>query len=382
MNIFKKILFRELNFIKEEKSLFALIFLAPFFFAFFYSSVYISKVETDINIIVVDEDNSELSRTFTRYLDAHQKLAIYSNSFNYHDAETFIKEDKIAGFVFISSGFEKSIKQSKGFTVSLYLNNARFLTSNDINISVNEVAGTMNASIKLNYLQSNNFSKKQSLAQFEPIKIDIRSLYNFTESYGDFVIPGLLALILQQTLLIGISLAFTKEIEEKRTKELYELSNKSLTKAIILKSIFYIVLFSTISFFFFTVTFNLFSISLTGSAFALLCITTAYLISVSMFGFFLSTFLKRKIAVLQFFAFTSLPFFMASGYSWPKSAIYDSINWFMYLVPSTSYLESFICVTQKGQGFDGIYVNTIILIILAALYFTAGLYKIKKLPIH
>lgn len=379
---FKKILFRELEFIKEESSLFALIILAPFFFAFFYSSVYTAKVETNIKIAVVDKDRTELSRTFTRYLDSHQQLSIYSNSLNYSEAVELVKEDEIPGFIFIDKNFEKDIKQLKDFTLPLYLNNTRFLTSNDINKAVNEVAATMSSGIKLKYLQSIGFSKDQSMAQIEPIRLDIRSLYNFTESYGDFVIPGLLALILQQTLLIGISLSFAKEIEENRLPELFQFAKESFLIGSGIKIIIYLVLFAAIAFFFFSVTFDLFKIALIGSVFDLAILSLFYLISVSSFGFLLSTFIKKKTAVLQFFAFTSLPFFLASGYSWPKDAIPVLINWLMYLIPSTSYLNSYVNITQKGQSLEGNLMTLILLLLLSVVYFLIGNYRLKKLPLH
>lgn len=376
MKNFKNILFRELNFIKEETSLFALIILAPFFFAFFYSTVYSAKVETNIKIAVIDNDNTETSRNFTRNLDAHQQLSIYSNQLDFYEAKELIKKDKIPAFLFIDKGFEKDLKQRKSTNIPLFLNNTRFLTSNDINKAVNETAAYFGAGIKLKYFESNKFNPEQSLAQIEPIKIDMRSLYNFTESYGDFVIPGLLALIIQQTLLIGISLTFTKEIEEKKINEF--ISN-SLLNTVLQKSFIYLIFFGILAFFFYTVLFSLFKINNNGNYFALSVIAILHLTASISFGIFISTFLKRKIAVLQFYAFTSLPFFLASGYSWPKTAIPDFINWIMYLIPSTSFLESFIGITQKGQGLEVNLTAVGIMLFLSLIYFPIGFYRLRKL---
>lgn len=376
MKNFQEILFRELNFIKEESSLFALIVLAPFFFAFFYSTVYTAKVETNIKIAVVDNDKTEASRNFIRYLEAHQQLSIYSNQLDYYEATELIKKDKIPAFVFIDKGFEKELKQRNSFNIPLFLNNTRFLTSNDINKAVNETAAFFGAGIKFKYFESNKFNLEQSLAQIEPIKIDMRSLYNFTESYGDFVIPGLLALIIQQTLLIGISLSFTKEIEEKKINEF---TSNSLLNTVLQKSFIYLIFFGILAFFFYTVLFSLFKINNSGNYFALSILAILHLTASISFGIFISTFLKRKIAVLQFYAFTSLPFFLASGYSWPKIAIPDFINWIMYLIPSTSFLESFIGITQKGQGLEVNLTAVGVLLVLSLFYFSMGFYRLKKL---
>ena len=92
--------------------------------------------------------------------------------------------------------------------------------------------------------------------------------------------------------------------------------------------------------------------------------------------------MKKKTAVLQFFAFTSLPFFLASGYSWPKDAIPVLINWLMYLIPSTSYLNSYVNITQKGQSLEGNLMTLILLLLLSVVYFLIGNYRLKKLPLH
>ncbi len=80
------------------------------------------------------------------------------------------------------------------------------------------------------------------------MSLEIKPMFNTTETYGDFLIPALLALILQQTLLMSIAETFAKERETKTLGTLFILSNKSIWGLMNGKSTFYFILFAAYSF--------------------------------------------------------------------------------------------------------------------------------------
>ncbi|MFH0733820.1 MAG: ABC transporter permease [bacterium] len=370
---------REIKIITSDVNIKSVLLFAPLFYAFFYSTVYINKVEDKLPIAIVDYDNTSTSQKLSTDLNAHQMIDVIEHLPSYEEAKEQLERNKIQGFIVISKGFESDLKQIKGTKIKVYLNTSRFLVSNDINKAVNEVIGAKAVEYRKNYYRSQGYSYEQSKQLSEPIQLDMRPLYNTTESYGDFMLPGLLALILHQTLLIGLAESIAKEREYNLLHQLYAVANNNAFAALIGKISFYFVLFCAYAAFFYIVNFDLFSLTLVGSTWLLIFITLLYLLAIIFMAVFIASFFKRKILSLQVFAFTSIPFFLISGYSFPSSAFLNPINIIANLLPSTPYLHAQIRLTQMGANFNQILTEIIQLVIFVVVGFFASYFRMYKL---
>ncbi|MDP4173592.1 MAG: ABC transporter permease [Bacteroidota bacterium] len=373
------VLQREINFIIKDKDLIVIILLSPIFYACFYGSAYFHKSEQDVPVAVVDMDKSSLSQQLIRNLDAHQLININEVLPDLNSAIDRVNSFKSHGIVFIPKNFENNLKSGKGTDLKVYLNTTRFLISNDINKAVNEVTGTISAGVRLKYFQTQGYSFEQAKELIEPLNCEVKSLFNPVEGYGDFLIPGLLVLILQQTLLIGLAESVAKEREFNTLHELYATSNKSIWATITGKGLFYFILFSSYAVLFYTLHFSIFKISFRGSVSAVVLLTALFLISVIYMGIFVSSFFKRKIVSLQLFAFTSYPFFLISGYPWPRQTMPLPIRYLSYVIPSTPYLNAFNRITQMGAGWIDILPELYQLVILCCLGLVLAKIRMKIL---
>ena len=79
------------------------------------------------------------------------------------------------------------------------------------------------------------------MAVAEPISTEVRSLFNPGGYYGDFLLPGLLLLILQQTMLIGLAESIARERESNSLKQWLTDTHGNIFAAITGKSLFYIL---------------------------------------------------------------------------------------------------------------------------------------------
>ncbi|MGD9487121.1 MAG: ABC transporter permease [Calditrichaceae bacterium] len=361
---FNRVLLREIQLIKSDINILMVILLAPLFYAFFYPSIYVHKTEHDVPIVVVDQDKSALSADLIRYLDIHQLTKVTETVTDLEQAKDRIYSMATEGIIYIPDGFESNLKSGSGTDLKVYINTNRFLISNDINKAVNEVIGTMGAGIRLSYFRTNGNSFEQAIELIEPVRGDIRPMFNPSESYGDFLIPGLLVLIIQQTLLIGLSESMAKEREKHTLGNLFETANRSIWATIAGKASFFILLFGSYSFFMFTVLFKVFKLNFAGSKSALFVLTFLFLLSVIFLSLFVSSFFKRKILSMQFFVFTSYPIFLLSGYSWPLQSMPAMLRTFAYVLPGTPYLNAVVRITQMNAGWNHILPELLLLAIL------------------
>jgi len=376
---FVQVFRRELGIIVKDKDILMIILLSPVFYAFFYGSFYMYKSETDVPVVVLDYDNSAISREFIRNVDAHKLVKITEFVQDYNSAQDRIFSMEAQGAIIIPANFSNNIKLVQPADIKLLLNTSRFLPSNDINIAVNEISAQMRLDLRLKYFQKKGYNFGQVQGNIEPVREDIRAMFNYTESYGDFIIPALLVLILQQTLLIGLSESVAKERERGTLHELYESANKSVWAMMSGKASFYLMLYAAYTLFFLAVPFYVFKLTLIGNIFTLVVLSLIFLISVVYVGIFVSSFFKKKIISLQFFVFTSYPVLLISGYVWPI----QSMPWFLkaltYLMPSTPYLNAFNRITKMGAGWEHILPEFIHLLLLALLGFAGARIRMKML---
>ena len=373
------VFWRETEIIRHDRNIVIVLLLAPVVYALFLGTIFNNKIETDIPIVVVDNDHTAISRTLIRSFDSHQLLQVMEIEPDFEVAKEYIVKSKAQAIVYIPNNFGDALQSGQASNLEVYLNTARFLPSNDINKAVNEIALTMAAGIRLKYFQTKGLSTEQVREMVQPLNGDIRSLFNVAESYGDFLLPGLFILILQQTLLFGLALSVAREREMKTLVSLNTASGGSSLVAVLGKGAPYLLLYGSYTIFSLVVFFSLFSLNVLGSISALAMLMVLSLMAIIGFAVFVSSFFKQEIQALQFLVFSSMPLFLLSGYSWPVWAMPWPLRAITQLLPSTPLFQAFVRVTQMGAGWHQILPDLFQLLILAIGWTAVAQWRIRRL---
>jgi len=371
------ILKREIGIIIKDIDIRSIILLAPLFYSFFYAAVYFNKAERDVPVTVIDMDKSTLSKRLIKNIDSDEFLNVTGEAADYLSARDLIFRESVQAAVIIPKGFESSIKSHQGSSIKLLINSTRFLVSNDINKAMNEVVLNFNNEIKINTLQQNGYNYNQAVIVSEPLNEEVKFLFNPSETYGDFLIPGILVLILQQTLLMGISESVSRERELGTFGDLFYKAKNSVSAAIVGKSMFYLMLFGSYALLFFTLHFNLFTINQKGNWALIFFMTFLFLLPVICFGFFIASFIKKKLLTLQIMALSSYPVFFLSGYSWPPKSMPWLLQAISQFIPFTPFINAFTRITQMRAGVYDVIPQIFHLVILSLIGIIAVYFRMK-----
>lgn len=370
---------REARRISKDVNIITIILLAPILYVFLYGTFYINKTEENVKIVVVDYDHSEASREFIRKLDAHKSIEVAYIVPDFNEAQDLINKWKTFGVVYIDKDFGKKLDKFEQTKIKVSLNTSRFMVSNDINLAVNDVVIDMTSALRLKYYERLGYSFEQANELIEPFKAELRSLYNTSDTYGDFILPGILILILQQTLMIGLSESIAKEREENTIDEWYRASNSSIFVTMWGKSLFYYFNYIAYSALFFSAFFGMLKLHINGSIIALIILTLLFILSVIYITIFLSSFFKRKIIAVQTIAFTTYPIFFTSGYSWPSFTMPVYLQWFAQILPSSPYLDAMSRIVNKGATLADVKFQILHIAILAFISLIATRIRLKFL---
>ena len=380
MRAFADLFKRELRLITKDHSLLLTLLIAPVLYAFFYGSIYINKEEQDVKIAVVDDDGSSLSRLISKEINA-TKIAEVISVANLEQAKEKMYRGDVEGYLYLETGLESKVLSLQQGNVVLALNASRFLPSSDLTSAITKICLTLSAGVRLNYFKMQGKSSELAMQETNPVKLDYRPLYNESGSYGGFLLPGLLALILQQTLLIGLSESMAAERGEKRLSELLRLGRGSPSAMLWGKGLWYFLLYCCYALFFLTVNFQILNLPLRGSAFDISVLMVLFLLTLIPMGLWIGSLFKSQIIAMQVLAFSTYPIFLITGYSLPYASLPEAIQWISALLPTTPFLKSYQSVTQAGGNLTdniGAVVHLIILWLFFAGLFVLRIQRLEK----
>lgn len=373
-----EILKRELRNVSKDSSLFLILLLAPILYAFMYGSIYLNKGEEKVRLALIDNDGTAISRTLTEQLNSTPMIEIVPSS-NLSEAQEKMFQGDVQGYFYIQSGFEKNIFSQKQANVNLVLNASRFLPSSDLLSTATKVCLTVGAGVRKTYFNKQGMGEDEAMKMTNPINMDYRPLYNSSMTYGSFLLPGLLVIILQQTLLIGVAAAFTSEREEKKLLNLYQISKQSISKMIFGKSLLYLIVFMIFGLFFSVVNFSVFGVEVRGNYLDLAVVSALFISTIIVFGMLIGSFFKTKLFAFQVLVFSSYPIFLITGYSMPYQALPKFVQMLSDTLPTSPFLKTYISIVQAGGSLSD-NINSIIHLIVLWIIFTLLLhFRIKYL---
>ena len=371
----------ELSLIFEDKSILLTCLVAPILYAFFIGSIYSEKEVTGIPIAVVDFDQSNLSRKVSQLINTSEKVSIEGHYSSLEGAMFRFNNLEVQGIVILPKNFQKQTMNLDGSHVELILNNTKFLTSNEINKSVQSVVLTVAGGVRMQYFISNNIPVQLAKQKAQPILPVVKSIYNATNNYGDYLLPILLILILQQTLIIGFGQSVVHEFKHGILNHLGGYNFFEFIKILSAKSFYYIALYTAYFFVFYKLIFPHFSISFNGSIFLHLFLSFLFITVVMLYTILFASFFKSTIGWTEIMAFSTYPLFLVSGYSWPIDAMPKGLQLVANFLPSTPYFKVFNSVATEGAGLDNItygFVHLLLLLLVGYLLLYVRFRIIKR----
>lgn len=371
-----KLFLREASLVAKDHSLLLTLLIAPLLYAFFYGSIYINKEEENVKLAIVDDDQSRLSRLLAQNIDNSPMVELIHFP-NLEEAKEHMYQGDCQGYLYIPKGTQTNLLSLKQSNVVLAVNAARFLPSSDLLMSVQQICLTIGAGVRLQYFEkTEGLSTAMAMQNVMPINLDYRSLFNERSSYGAFLLPALLALILQQTLLIGLSESVAGERQHGTFKEWLD---GGASTAIWGKGLFYLLLFGAYGFFFLNVNFKLLNLPMRGSGFQLGILLLVLLLTLIPMAQFIGSLFKSQLLCLQIMAFSTYPIFLVTGYTWPFESLPLIVQWISMLLPTTPFIKIYTAIVQSGADLSTQMGPMVHLLLLWLFYSSMCYFRFEKL---
>lgn len=388
---------REFYSITSRYSVILLLIGGIFAYGFLYNFMYEPNVVRDAPVAVVDMSNTKLSREYARLLDATPQAHVISNNSDIIDAKELLKKSDATGIVYIPYDFDQRIRRGEQAVFVLYSVTTVFLYYVAMQESAAGAMLGLNNSVTPEQVVFLPQQDVQTISQTKVIPSKGVALFNYTDGYGTYLIPGVLIVIIFQTIMMLVSMLSGKEYEEMEVNKLsgsylpnYLLYAKfdkdkmrfptfsTLTSIVIGKCSLYSLFYSFFIVFMLGLLPLIFHLPHLASPLLIGALMIPFILSTCLFALSCSIFFKDSDASLLLISFFSVGLIFLSGISYPL----DQMPWYWqathFIFPAAPATLAFVKVNSMGADFSEISQQILVLWIQCMVFFWLSIFSYRK----
>jgi ABC-2 type transport system permease protein len=314
----------------------------------------------DLNTVhtaVLDRDRTESSRDFIQLFEKSGYFNIDYNVSSYEELTDLLDKGKVLTAIVIPTEYEKKINSNQTASVQLIFDGS------DGNKAA--IAAGYSAGIVSGYAQNLLLERAERTGRkttiIGTINPEVRIWYNPNLTTRNYMLPGIVGLIILIVTTSLTSLAIVKEREVGTLEQLivtpvkpYQMILGKFIPFIIIGFVSCTIVLSVMRFWF--------GIEVKGSiAFLFLC-TFVYMLSTLGLGLFVSTISKTQQQAMMTSSFgVLLPMLFFSGFIFPIENMPKIVQYITYAIPLKYYITMIRGIVLKGNGIADLWQDLLIL---------------------
>ena len=322
---------------------------APVLCTMFFTTLMRSGLPTGLPAGIVDEDNTAISRTITRTIEAMEETDFKRSYASYSDARKAMQRGEIYAFFHIPEGTTEDAVANRCPRISFYTNESYLVPGSLLMKDLRTASELAGLALTRETLYARGATEDGAMGMIQPITIETHPIGNPTLDYGvylnNILVPGIFIL------LIMLSTAYTIGMEWKtgNQKQLYAMSGNSPAVALAGKLLPQTALY-TLMFVFCDVWFyrymgypcrsGILSMMLLG----VMTVVASQAFGVFLFGLFTG---QMRVAMCMCSLWGILSFSLA-GFTYPVTAMDRPLQWMSWLFPLRHYYLIYV-----NQALDG-----------------------------
>lgn len=337
---------------------------AVLIYAALYPQAYVPEVLREVPTVVLDRDGSATSRQLARMADAHELVRVVLRTADGAAAERMIREGEAGAVLEIPREFERRLLRGEPVTVGAFADASYFLVYRQALTGLTESARTLSAGIEIKRLVAAGMPSERAKAAREPLPLVVRPLFNRAEGYASYIVPAVLLVILQQTLLIGIGLLGGTE---RAGGDAPRVAGPLAT--VLGRAGFYLALYAVHAAFYLLVVHPWFGLARRGALADSALVLLPFLLASIFLALAAGRLWRSREGSMQLLVWSSLPAVFLAGFAWPPEALPRWLDRAAQVIPSTPAIAAFLRVHHMGATLAHVGRELTTLWILAAVYF-------------
>ena len=332
-------------------------------------SLDVDNVET----IVVDYDKSELSRDFISKLDASAYFHVSERLSRTKDAIDYLDHDRTKVAIILPPNFTKSIRADRDTPLQILIEGSDPNFAGIIRGYLTSFTEQYNSKLLLSFLNRQGMKKINP-----PVDGRIRIWFNEDLESRNFIVPGIIAIIIMIVGALLTSLIIAREYENGTMETIKSLPIKAgellLGKAfpyfiIGLIDVLLAILLGQL----------LFGVVMKGSFWLMMAATSLYLGVALALGLLISTATKSQMMANQMaMMITYLPSVLLSNFVFPIVNMPNVLQLITYIVPARYYIDILGGIYLRNVGFAYLWPSMLVLTLMFSVLTIVNYILLKK----
>lgn len=210
-----------------------------------------------------------------------------------------------------------------------------------------------------------------------PIEIRPKMLFNPDSRSANFMVPGLIAVILQVITTLLTAFSIVRE-RERGTLEQLMVTPVRPFGLMLGKLVPYGLIGIVETFTVLTVMRLVFDVPIKGSLPLLIVLSILFLFTALAIGLLISTKAQSQMQALQLAWLIMLPSFLLSGFMFPRDSMPVVMQVIGYLVPATHFMEIIRGIVLRGATFTDLLPEVVTLVVMGVILLILSAFRFRK----
>src|SRR2546426_1366712 len=331
--------------LRQEPRLFGIVIIAPILQLTMLGYAATTDVK-NVPVVVVDQDRSSGSRDLVSRFEASQNFQVVGTATSIQEVNDYLDYGRAWMALDIPPDYSERIRRGEPTSIQVVADGT---DANSTNVALG-YAGNLIAGYAREVTAGAGRGRATPL-----VTADVRVWFNPRLESREFMIPGILALLL---LVVTMNLSSMAIVREKELGTLEQLNVTPLARweLILGKLLPYAVLGMVDVLLVVAVAIGWFEVPLRGSLLLLLAMCVVYLLTTLGLGLFVSTISStQQQAMMTSMFFFLMPMMYLSGFVFPIENMPPVIQPITYLIPLRYYLVILRSIFLKGVGLETLW---------------------------
>ncbi|MDE6806256.1 MAG: ABC transporter permease, partial [Muribaculaceae bacterium] len=314
-----------------------------------------------------------LSRELVRRLDATQGTWVIGYAANLQEAKHAVHQHDAYGILEIPAGFGNRPGENKQAQAVLYCEMSLMLRYKSLLVSSTDVMQDLGATITTERIDQ-IAPLAETIATGDLMPVENIQMGNIEGGFDSFIMPGILILILQQALLLGIGMSGGALREHPLKASFNPLGKErpSVLAGMLGQTTVFIILMIVPAIYVMHYVPLMFKFPMAGNVLEEFIFILPMILSTVGLGFILQGVVRERESIFVIWVVTSVVFLFLSGLTWPRYAFPGIWRFFSDCVPATWGVEGFIRMNTNGASLAQVHHAYVNLWIQAGVYFVLG----------
>lgn len=322
----------------------------PLVYPLIYSLIYNPEVTRDMPVVVVDDCRTAMSREFVRQCDATEAISIIGYAANMSEARECLNEHRSYAILEIPKDYEQHLGRGEQGVVHFYCDMSLLFRYRTFLMSLTTLQ--VDECSRLRQIAFNTIGIPDNRAP-SSIQPQAFMLGDTQQGFASFIIPGIVVLVLQQAMLLGISMLSGWSNERRRKYGFDPFQIRCSASATVLgKGLAFTVIFFPLAIFTLHFVPEIFHYPHIGDPLQYLALILPMLMATSFLGISIEGIMRERETCFIAIVFTSVIFLFLSGLTWPRYAMNPIFVILGNFIPATWAVEGFVQINSTGAGLN------------------------------